>query len=200
MRGAQSTHPTQTTQPPNHAQEREEEEALKAAAAEAKAVEEEAAAAAAAPDGKRPRRAKILVEDLHPGKKVTTGQAAASFTATGMDLRTGNQCREATEEEVRDVRWKFARKVSPWVPWGLGLGVWVYVRVGSLLFPLHRLISFPHTRARHNKQLGKKGYVQLQTSLGNLNIEVHCDFVPRTAENFLGLCLKGFYDGLAFHR
>lgn len=42
--------------------------------------------------------------------------------------------------------------------------------------------------------------MQLQTSLGNLNVEVHCDFVPRTAENFLGLCLKGFYDGLAFHR
>lgn len=102
---------------PHHAQEREEEEALRAAAAEAKAVEEEAAAAAAAPDGKRPRRAKILIEDLHPGKKVTTGQAAASFTATGMDLRTGNACREATEDEVRDVRWKFARKVglSGWV-------------------------------------------------------------------------------------
>lgn len=74
-------------------------------------MEEEAAAAAAAPDGKRPRRAKILIEDLHPGKKVTTGRAAASFTATGMDLRTGNECREATEEEVREVRWKFARKV-----------------------------------------------------------------------------------------
>ena len=42
--------------------------------------------------------------------------------------------------------------------------------------------------------------MQLQTSLGNLNIEVHCDFVPRTAENFMGLCLKGFYDGLGFHR
>jgi hypothetical protein len=95
-------------------QEQEQEEALKAAAAEAKAVEEEAAAAAAAPDGKRPRRGQILIEDLHPGKKVTTGAAAASFTATGMDLKTGNQCREATEEEVRDVRWRFARKVCAW--------------------------------------------------------------------------------------
>jgi len=50
------------------------------------------------------------------------------------------------------------------------------------------------------RRLGKKGYVQLQTTHGNLNLEVHSDFVPRTAENFLGLCEKGYYDGLAFHR
>jgi peptidyl-prolyl cis-trans isomerase-like 2 len=49
-------------------------------------------------------------------------------------------------------------------------------------------------------QLKKKGYVQLQTTHGNLNIEVHCDFVPRTGENFMGLVDKGFYDGLSFHR
>jgi hypothetical protein len=54
----------------------------------------------------------------------------------------------------------------------------------------------PHRTA----QLGKKGYVQLQTTLGNLNLEIHCDFTPRTAENFIGLCKKGYYDGTPFHR
>ena len=46
----------------------------------------------------------------------------------------------------------------------------------------------------------KKGYVQLLTNMGNLNIELHCDIVPRTCENFLGLCAKKYYDGVIFHR
>ena len=25
-------------------------------------------------------------------------------------------------------------------------------------------------------QVGKKGYVQLQTNVGNLNVEIHCDW------------------------
>lgn len=77
---------------------------------EAKAVEEEVASCGAG--GGARKKAKILVEDLYPGKHVTTGKAAASFTATGMELKTGNECREATEMEIREVRWKFARKVG----------------------------------------------------------------------------------------
>jgi peptidyl-prolyl cis-trans isomerase-like protein 2 len=50
------------------------------------------------------------------------------------------------------------------------------------------------------KKLKRKGYVSLQTSLGMLNLEVDCDVVPRTAENFLGLADKGYYDGTIFHR
>lgn len=42
--------------------------------------------------------------------------------------------------------------------------------------------------------------MQIQTTLGNLNLEIHSDFVPQTAENFLGLCEKGYYDGVKFHR
>ena len=144
---------------------REEEEAVKAAeaeaasvAAEGKEAEEEDELRKKGGGGATKKRRLILIQDLHPGKTITTGAAAASFTATGVDLATENSCRPASEEEIRLVRYKYARK------------------------------------------LGKKGYVQLQTSLGNLNIEVHCDFVPRTAENFLGLCLRGFYDGLSFHR
>lgn len=127
--------------------EREEEEEKKR-----KAEEEEAG------DEPGSKKRKILVEDLHPGKKITTGAAAASFTATGYSIATDNSCREATEEEIREARWKYQRK------------------------------------------LGKKGYVQLQTTLGNLNLEIHCDFTPRTAENFIGLCKKGYYDGTPFHR
>ncbi|KAF4402035.1 hypothetical protein G4B88_017547 [Cannabis sativa] len=46
----------------------------------------------------------------------------------------------------------------------------------------------------------KKGYLQLHTTHGDLNIELHCDITPRTCENFLTLCERGYYNGVAFHR
>ncbi|CAM9677777.1 unnamed protein product [Chrysoparadoxa australica] len=42
--------------------------------------------------------------------------------------------------------------------------------------------------------------VTLHTSLGDLKIEVFCDLVPHTAENFLALCASGYYDKTKFHR
>ncbi|CAM9290422.1 unnamed protein product, partial [Phaeothamnion confervicola] len=50
------------------------------------------------------------------------------------------------------------------------------------------------------RRLKKKAYAQLQTSHGNVNLELHCDITPRTAENFIGLCNKGYYNGTQFHR
>lgn len=38
------------------------------------------------------------------------------------------------------------------------------------------------------------------TSLGTLNLEIHCDLVPKTSENFLGLCSQGKYNNTVFHR
>jgi len=46
----------------------------------------------------------------------------------------------------------------------------------------------------------KKGYVSLTTNFGKLNVELHCDIVPKTCENFIGLCKKGYYNGTKFHR
>src|ERR1051325_10687735 len=42
--------------------------------------------------------------------------------------------------------------------------------------------------------------VTLQTTEGNLTIEVKRNEVPATAENFLKLVRSGFYDGTRFHR
>jgi cyclophilin family peptidyl-prolyl cis-trans isomerase len=42
--------------------------------------------------------------------------------------------------------------------------------------------------------------VTLHTSLGDLKVEVFCEEVPRTAENFLALCASGAYTGTLFHR
>lgn len=50
------------------------------------------------------------------------------------------------------------------------------------------------------ERIKKKGYVRLMTNAGPLNLELHCDYVPKTCENFMKLCQKGYYDGTKFHR
>ncbi|CAK7274381.1 Peptidyl-prolyl cis-trans isomerase cyp10 [Sporothrix epigloea] len=42
--------------------------------------------------------------------------------------------------------------------------------------------------------------VTLHTNVGDLKIEVFCESVPKTAENFLALCASGYYNGSPFHR
>lgn len=40
----------------------------------------------------------------------------------------------------------------------------------------------------------------MQTSLGDIEVELFTDKMPKTAGNFLELAKSGFYDGLHFHR
>jgi len=40
----------------------------------------------------------------------------------------------------------------------------------------------------------------LETSLGNVKVELFVDKMPLTAQNFIKLAKSGFYDGLHFHR
>ncbi|KAH9865520.1 Peptidyl-prolyl cis-trans isomerase cyp10 [Plenodomus biglobosus] len=42
--------------------------------------------------------------------------------------------------------------------------------------------------------------VTLHTSRGDIKLEIFCETVPKTAENFLALCASGFYNGSPFHR
>lgn len=42
--------------------------------------------------------------------------------------------------------------------------------------------------------------IQFQTSHGDIKIEVFCELVPKTAENFMALCASGAYNGTPFHR
>ncbi|VDQ02276.1 unnamed protein product [Trichobilharzia regenti] len=50
------------------------------------------------------------------------------------------------------------------------------------------------------KYVKKKGYVSLVTSHGKLNLELHCDLVPKTCENFIRHCSSGYYNDTTFHR
>ena len=45
-----------------------------------------------------------------------------------------------------------------------------------------------------------KGYARIQTSLGDLNIELQTEYAPRAVWNFVQLSKKGYYKDVAFHR
>ncbi|KAG4032613.1 hypothetical protein MFRU_006g00830 [Monilinia fructicola] len=42
--------------------------------------------------------------------------------------------------------------------------------------------------------------VTLHTSLGDIKVEVFCESVPKTAENFLALCASNYYNHTPIHR
>ncbi|KAH9079301.1 cyclophilin-like protein [Lactarius deliciosus] len=42
--------------------------------------------------------------------------------------------------------------------------------------------------------------VVLETSLGNIHLELYWDHAPRTCENFAQLTKRGYYNGVVFHR
>lgn len=46
----------------------------------------------------------------------------------------------------------------------------------------------------------KKGYAQILTNLGPLNLELHCEITKKTCENFMKLAKSGYYDNTIFHR
>lgn len=46
----------------------------------------------------------------------------------------------------------------------------------------------------------KKGYAQMETSHGPLNLELYCQWAPKTCDNFFRLSRDGYYDGTLFHR
>ena len=50
------------------------------------------------------------------------------------------------------------------------------------------------------EKVKKKSYVRLVTSLGDLNVELHTDMVPKTCHNFILLCKRGYYNNTIFHR
>jgi len=50
------------------------------------------------------------------------------------------------------------------------------------------------------RKLKQKAHVRLRTTQGSITLQIHCDMVPRTCANFLGLCEQGQYDGTNFHR
>lgn len=64
----------------------------------------------------------------------------------------------------------------------------------------HHVAAILHEDVVRYERVKKKGYVRLITNFGLLNLQLHCDLVPKTCENFIKLCQQNYYDGSIFHR
>lgn len=100
----------------------------------------------------------------------STGAVAASFTSTVMVPKLTHEPAIIHEDEVRYERVKKKGE---------------YTNVLS---------------KKEEKMFRFLGYVRLVTNLGPLNLELYCDAIPKTCENFLKHCQNGYYDGTKFHR
>lgn len=49
-------------------------------------------------------------------------------------------------------------------------------------------------------EAGDNPAVVIETSMGNITVEVYPDRAPKSVENFLGYVKDGFYEGTVFHR
>ncbi|KZF26740.1 hypothetical protein L228DRAFT_243252 [Xylona heveae TC161] len=50
------------------------------------------------------------------------------------------------------------------------------------------------------KRVKTKGYARIQTSMGDLNVELLPEFAPKAVWNFIQLAKKGYYKDVLFHR
>jgi peptidyl-prolyl cis-trans isomerase A (cyclophilin A) len=74
-------------------------------------------------------------------------------------------------------------------------------RFASILIPaIAFLILLPGCSAASEKEKETSPVVILNTSLGEIKIELDAEKAPVSVENFLGYVDDGFYDGTVFHR
>lgn len=102
---------------------------------------------------------------------------AAGFTSTVMEPVTEHVAAILSEDIVRYERVK---------------------KKGDLLYFGFKFKS--HRILLHFFLISFVGYVRLMTNFGLLNLQLHCDLVPKTCENFMKLCQNGYYNGTIFHR
>ena len=72
-----------------------------------------------------------------------------------------------------------------------------YILMGLVLFLITGCITF-EDRVQEEPSMGT--VILLETTMGNIKVELFDDKVPITASNFKKLVSEGFYDGIVFHR
>lgn len=117
---------------------------------------------------------RVLAKDV-TGVQYTAGAASRSLTSTSMDVANQNDEREATEEEIMQFYFRILKTQRK--------GEKGYVKLAIQFDKDYSGIGVPPT----------KDFVEIL-------VELHCDIVPRTCMNFIGLCQEHQYDGAVFHR
>ncbi|CAJ1396070.1 unnamed protein product [Effrenium voratum] len=80
---------------------------------------------------------------------------------------------------------------------------WVFQTVGGKPYEILALKELTRGEASYEASfaLPKANPTAIfSTSMGDIEVEIFLDRVPRTASNFIDLAQSGFYDGVHFHR
>lgn len=70
----------------------------------------------------------------------------------------------------------------------------------GLIGALNPIQAAPQTKGQEVKRVASDPVVLIETTKGPIKLEIFRKEAPRTAENFLDLVKRGFYNGLSFHR
>ncbi len=110
-----------------------------------------------------------------------------------------NEMRERYRLQTARMRWWLSKS-------GLmlaGMAVAAAVVVGSVWgfqqFKSARVVSGPFGTISRTELVNNK-FATLETSAGNIKIELNAKDTPKTVANFVLLAKKNFFDGIAFHR
>ena len=106
--------------------------------------------------------------------ELRVGHRAGSLTSTAVDVTTESSQALASVPERREHLWCRLRAVGK--------------------------VALRAAKRSSGASFSAKALVQLRTTCGPLNFELHCGMAPRTCHNFLALCANGYYDGTPFHR
>ncbi len=101
---------------------------------------------------------------------------------------------EKKDEDKREVADKFNA-----APYSTGRVAASFTSTAMTRETVHQAAMLEEDVVRYAR-VKKKGYVRLMTNVGPLNLELHCEYVPKTCENFMKLCQKDYYNGTKFHR
>ena len=121
-----------------------------------------------------------------------------------------NEISKPSEEEVKDIAqlWSLSPLLKDVIPGNEETGHAMSTSLTSSTIDVSTKsvdkLATPreirNAKCKAIRSLKKKAYVQLQTSVGAINVELHCDMTPRTCWNFIELCNRGYYDETVFHR
>eukprot|EP00537_Pseudo-nitzschia_pungens_P011010 CAMPEP_0172383426 /NCGR_PEP_ID=MMETSP1061-20121228/1296_1 /TAXON_ID=37318 /ORGANISM="Pseudo-nitzschia pungens, Strain cf. pungens" /LENGTH=782 /DNA_ID=CAMNT_0013111659 /DNA_START=166 /DNA_END=2514 /DNA_ORIENTATION=- len=176
--------------------ERERQQKEQNAAASANASQDGGSFAFEVPGSELPFR--VPTEDV-TGVRYTSGAAAGGLTSTAGGGTSSSSyygessSRAATPEEILESRLKVMASRA-------NRGKKGYVRMMVRIRRKGNRYSNSNFYSHSHSHSSVATTTDPSTIVVPLLLELHCDIVPRTTANFLGLCRKGRYDGTIFHR
>lgn len=131
---------------------------------------------------------------LKAKEAVAKSRADRAIRTTAKQSNNGNVAQTSAISQARTVPYNAARHTS-----GLAAASFTSTGVTPNTSNSLALLSDEEFLLRRGR-VKQKGYARLQTTLGELIIELYPEHAPKAVWNFVKLAQSGYYDGIKFHR